>query len=308
MKVSLSISIVLLWLCASVLTACAPHRQTVGTSFREPAFVDQTVIMADAARLPLRVWKAEQPKAIIVAVHGFNDYSNAFEETGQWFIDRGVTTYAYDQRGFGGAPVFGSWAGADAMVSDLISVVALARAAHPNVPLYVLGSSMGGAVTISAAATGELAVDGVILAAPAVWGWSSMNLLYKSTLWISAHTLPQWTVTGEGVGRMPSDNIEMLRAQWLDPLVIKETRVDTIYGLVGLMDRAYMSIEEVRMPTLYLYGAKDEIVPRGPTREVVERSTGNITYTEYPEGWHMLLRDLQREKVWRDVLEWIDRE
>jgi alpha-beta hydrolase superfamily lysophospholipase len=296
----------LLVMCASGLTACAPHTQTVGTHFREPALSAQTAIMTDAARLPLRVWMADQPRAIIVAVHGFNDYSRAFEEAGLWFVAKGITTYAYDQRGFGGAPAFGLWPGADAMVSDLITVVAMARAAHPDVPLYVLGSSMGGAVAISAEATGKLGVDGIILAAPAVWGWSSMNILYKSTLWISAHTLPQWTLTGEDVGRMPSDNIEMLRAQWLDPLVIKETRVDTIYGLVGLMDRAYLAIEDVRAPTLYLYGAKDEIVPRGPTKEVVERFANNVTYREYPDGWHMLLRDLQREIVWRDVLAWIE--
>lgn len=303
-----SLAIALLLICVAAVTACAPHMQTVGTPYREPALSGPTVIMADAARLPLRVWQAEQPKAIIVAVHGFNDYSNAFEETGKWFVGKGITTYAYDQRGFGGAPAFGTWAASDTMVSDLVAVVALARETHPGIPLYVLGSSMGGAVTISAEATGALAADGIILAAPAVWGWSSMNLLYKSTLWISAHTVPQWTLTGEGVGRMPSDNIEMLRAQWLDPLVIKETRVDTIYGLVGLMDRAYLSIEEVRAPTLYLYGAKDEIVPRGPTKEVVERFASNVTYTEYPDGWHMLLRDLQRETVWRDVLAWIDRQ
>lgn len=306
MKYLVRVSGIFLAISVSFLAACTPHTQTVGTPFREPALSSQTATMADAAPLPLRVWQAEQPRAIIVAVHGFNDYSRAFEDTGEWFLANGITTYAYDQRGFGGAPAFGAWAGTEAMVSDLISVADLARAAHPGVPLYVLGSSMGGAVTISAEATGALAADGIILAAPAVWGWSSMNILYKSTLWISAHTVPQWTLTGEGVGRMPSDNIEMLRAQWLDPFVIKETRIDTIYGLVSLMDRAYLSIEDVRVPTLYLYGAKDEIVPRGPTKEVVERFANNVTFTEYPDGWHMLLRDLQRETVWRDVLAWID--
>ncbi len=57
-------------------------------------------------------------------------------------------------------------------------------------------------------------------------------------LWIGARLMPGLTLTGRGLGIKPSDNIAMLRALSRDPLVIKETRVDTIYGLVNLMDAA----------------------------------------------------------------------
>jgi len=295
-----------LWLLPILLlSACAPQGLTVGTPVRQASLAPTNAVMEDAARLPLRIWAAEEPTAIILGVHGFNDYSRAFELPGPWFAARGMTFYAYDQRGFGRAPAHGKWAGTETLVRDLRTVTTLLRARHPRVPLFVVGTSMGGAVALAAAAEQELAADGLILAAPAVWGWSVMNPLYRSTLWLAAHTAPRYTLTGEGLERWPSDNIEMLHAFSRDPLVIKETRIENIYGLVDLMDTAYLAIERVKIPTLLLYGDKDEIVPRGPVEDIKRRFENDLTIKDYPNGWHMLLRDLQREVVWQDINVWM---
>jgi len=295
-----------LWIAALLLlAACAPQTLTVGTPIRSAALSTDTLIMEDAARLPLRVWAAAEPKAVILGVHGFNDYSRAFEMPGPWFAERGVTFYAYDQRGFGRAPGHGKWAGADVLTRDLRTAINLLKDRHPETPLFVLGASMGGAVTLAAICDGGLDVDGIVLVAPAVWGWSTLNPLYRSTLWLAAHTAPDYTLTGEELERWPSDNIEMLRAFSRDPLVIKETRIDAIYGLVDLMEAAYLSIEHIKPPTLLLYGDKDEIIPRGPVNDIRGRFSNALTTKDYPEGWHMLLRDLQREVVWQDINGWI---
>lgn len=289
-----------------LLSACAPFVQPLGTPYQEAALREDRAIMADATPLPLRRWEAETPKAVIVAVHGFNDYSRAFEMPGPWFAKRGVSVIAYDQRGFGGAPARGRWAGADALTSDLASIVTLVKARLPGLPVYVMGASMGGAVTLATAARGMTDVEGLILAAPAVWGWSSMNVFLQAPLWVGAHIAPATTLTGEGLERWPSDNIEMLRAFSRDPLVIKATRIDAVYGLVGLMEEANKAVPRVRMPVLLLYGAKDEIVPRTPIEDVSKKFTAPLTFNTYENGWHMLLRDNQRETVWQDIANWID--
>lgn len=288
-----------------LLAACAPQTLTVGTPVRLAELTSTEIVTPDAARLPLRVWAATEPTAIILGVHGFNDYSRAFEMPGPWFAEQGMTFYAYDQRGFGSAPAHGKWAGSDTLVSDLRIVTALLQSQHPAVPLFVVGTSMGGAVALTAAAEEGFNADGLILAAPAVWGWSTMNPLYRSTLWLAAHTAPSYTLTGEGLERWPTDNIEMLREFSRDPLVIKETKIESIYGLVNLMDAAYLSIETVKTPTLLLYGDKDEIVPRGPVEDIKSRFENDLTVKDYPEGWHMLLRDLQRKTVWEDMAKWM---
>lgn len=300
---------------ASMMLGCAPRLMATGDPLYTPKFEGSpkaemaNAVMSDGARLPLRVWSAETPHAIIVAVHGMNDYSNAFSMPGPWFAERGVTMLAYDQRGFGQAPGRGLWAGHVRMVEDLKSVVELAHGKYPGLPVYLLGSSMGGAVVMRSFALAEPPkVDGVILAAPAVWGWRNMNSFYETVLWMSAHLVPSMTLTGGGLKIQPSDNIEMLRALSRDPLVIKETQIGTIYGLVELMDQAASSAIRISVPVLLLYGAHDEIVPPlpiGTTLREMRAAQVNVTAACYPNGYHILLRDLQRETVWKDIDSWM---
>lgn len=295
---------------------CAPRLMATGDPLYEPRIEDPSssqklsAAMPDGARLPMRVWGAENPRAIIIGLHGMNDYSNAFAMPGEWFASRGITLWAYDQRGFGGAPGRGLWAGAARMADDLNTMVALARKTHPGLPVYLLGESMGGAVAMRAFTQPDPPhVDGVILAAPAVWGWRAMNAFYETVLWMSAHLLPSMTLTGGGLGIQPSDNIEMLLALGRDPQVIKETQVGTIYGLVELMDEGAAAARFIHAPVLLLYGAKDEIVPPLPVGDAMrdmQKAGRDVTPACYATGYHMLLRDLQREIVWQDIESWID--
>ncbi|MCH7957009.1 MAG: alpha/beta hydrolase [Proteobacteria bacterium] len=294
------------------VAACAPRVNAPGPAVTRPALAADGFLAADGEKLPLRTWMPEDgaPRAVIVALHGFNDYSNFFTDPGTFLATEGIATYAYDQRGFGQTRQPGLWSGVGAYADDLKAVTEAVRRRHPGVPLYLLGESMGGAV-IMVAMTGPGApeVDGIILSSPAVWGRSTMPWYQRLALWLGAHTVPWMTVTGRGLGIKPSDNIEMLRALRRDPLVIKETRVDSIYGLVNLMDAALESSAAFDRAALILYGAHDEIIPMGPTRAMVRHLPPSAGKRQrlalYEDGYHMLLRDLQARTVWVDIAAWI---
>jgi acylglycerol lipase len=261
------------------------------------------------AERPATSWSPPgAPRAIIMALHGFNDHRTAFEEFAAWASGRGVLVEAYDQRGFGESPDRGFWAGTEALVADLRSHVAQTRALHPEAPLYVLGESMGGAVAILAlSGPGAPPVDGIVLSAPAVWGGDALNPIYRAVLWVAQRTVPGLTLTGRGLGRRASDNLPMLRALAADPLFIKETRIDAIAGLVELMGEARARAPFLPGPLLVILGERDEIVPPEAQKGwAATLRAPRCTLVAYPEGWHLLLRDLQRERVWGDILAWID--
>lgn len=272
----------------------------------EPHFEEGRLIASDGASLGLNAWRAENPKAVIVAVHGMNDYGHAFEGAGAWWSSQSsITVYAYDQRGFGRSPMFGRWAGEDTLIADLRSAISAARRENPHTPLFVLGHSMGAAVAIMAADDAPLDVDGVILAAPGVWGGGSMPILYRITLNLAATFAPGKTLTGERTGRRSTDNIPILREMFADPYVIKPTRLDAVVGVVRMMGHAYGASNEVGGKLLFLYGEKDEIIPVKTMVRASHRLCGDVDVKAYPEGWHLLFRDLQAEKVWRDVADWV---
>src|SRR5262249_42081959 len=295
-------------LAGTAAAAAAPDPKPV------PRFTETSFVAADGQALPLRKWLPEgRVTSVILALHGFNDYSKAFETPAEAWAKRGIATYAYDQRGFGAAPERGFWPGRATLAADTATASRILRAGYPGVPLYLLGESMGGAVAIVAmsgeAGTPVPEVDGVVLSAPAVWGRATMDLLPRLALWAGVRLLPGLTLTGRGLEIQASDNIAMLRALARDPMVIKATRVDTIYGLVDLMDAALASAPGLDAPLLVMYGAKDEIIPKTPIRLFVAslppecRRCARLAW--YRDGYHMLLRDLEGPIVIADVANWV---
>ena len=250
-------------------------------------------------------WPQGRPRAVILALHGFGDHgASTFSRAAESWAAQGIGTIAPDQRGFGRNPSRGLWPGADGLVADAARFAAQVRARHPCVPLTVLGHSMGGGVALAAAGQG-LQADALVLAAPAIWGGERLNPIHRLVSWLAATMVPEERFTGRGVVRIiASDNVEALRALGRDPLYLSPPSAREIFGLVRVVDRAEAAADRVDLPALMLLGRKDQIVPQKSVRRVFETISGPRRVIDYPEGWHLLFRDLQAERVWRDVADW----
>lgn len=303
-------------LLALTLSACAaPMVQaplTPPPGFAGPHIEDGAFVVRDGARLPYLRWSPTgAPRALVVALHGMNDSYAAYRLAGPWWAERGVETWAFDQRGFGRSPGRGVWAGEAAMADDLRDVVALVRAVRPGVPLIVVGESMGGAVAVAAFSSDRPPdADRLLLLAPAVWGWSAQGPLNRAGLWVAARAMGDRAVGApEFVARriLASDNMIELIRNGRDPSSIVQTRFDTLSGLVDLMETASVRLGKTGRPTLLMYGADDQVITRGPMRRALEQAgpAPNLTTAWYPDGRHLLNRDLNAEVVYRDALSFI---
>ena len=251
--------------------------------------------------------------AVLLALHGFNDYAKAYAGAGPIFARHGILTYAYDQRGFGATERPGIWPGTATLIADLETVTGLLLSRHPGVPLYLLGESMGGAVVMTALASpvppgSPLArVTGAVLVAPAVWGRETMAWLPGLALAVTNTLVPGISLTApRELHIRPSDNDEMLRAFGRDPLVTKATRVDAMNGLVDLMSEALASAPRFRRPALVLYGVHDQILPSAAIERMLSSlPAGRQRIAIYRNGWHMLLRDRQGNVVIDDIVAWL---
>jgi len=296
-----------------ILAACAPTIIPAGGTVRPPALVmaegsADRYVAADGTALPLAVWPATNgaPTAVILGLHGYGDYRNAWEDPAAIWTKAGITTYAYDQRGFGGSPTRGRWAGTDSLVEDARAMAALLRARHPGVPLYLAGESMGGAVAL-VAADRQIDVDGLILLAPALRSRDTFGPVASAGLWFFAHTIP-WMPSGPtSIDYKPTDNPKTLERLRNDPMMLRQTRLDMGYGLVDLMDAARRAAGRIDLPYLMQYGLGDRIVPRGPIRAAIEimprRPDSQLAF--YREGYHLLLRDKEGAVVATDDVAWI---
>ena len=301
----------LLCLLAAV-TGCAQPRLQPDPGLPEPARLEDGVaVMPDGYRLPYWRWLPRgRPHYVVLGLHGFNEYRIAFAATATRLAARGHAVYAMDQRGFGETAHRGLWPPEGRLAEDVRVMARLIRQRHPGRPMVLLGISMGAAVALLAQ-TGDppAPADALVLSAPAVWGRRTMNPFMRAGLWLMVHTAPGSTWTGEKLDIRPTDNLALLRAMARDPLVIKETRADALWGLTGLMDRALDAAHALDRPVLVLHGGRDQVIPRRSVCRLIERLAGAdapVRVRFYPEGHHMLMRDLAGEQVVADIAGWLE--
>jgi alpha-beta hydrolase superfamily lysophospholipase len=291
-----------------MLSACAPTVVPAGGAVQTPQLTDDRYVAADGTSLPLSIWPAANgaPQAVILALHGFGDYRMAWEEPAGLWSGADITTYAYDQRGFGGSPTRGRWPGTDTLVEDARTVAALVRARHPGVPFYLAGESMGGAVVLVAADRGTES-DGLILSAAAVRSRDTFGPVATAGLWFFAHTIPWMPAGPTSIDYQPTDNPRTIDKLRNDPMMLRQPRLDMAYGLVDLMDDARASAARVQEPYLMMYGLGDRIVPQEPVKAAIEimppRPDSKLAF--YKNGYHLLMRDKAGPAVTADVVAWI---
>jgi alpha-beta hydrolase superfamily lysophospholipase len=266
--------------------------------------------MDDGAVLPARLWlppAGTRPAGIILALHGFTDSRDAWELPAPVFADAGYTVIAPDQRGFGGAPGRGIWAGQERMVDDAAELTAQLRARYPGQRLVVLAESMGSAVAICLAARNPHAADAWVLTSPAVWGRDQMPVVLRAALAIGDTMAPGWRLTGQEIPLdiAASDNREALLRLAHDPLSLHGVTIAMLRGLVDLMGSAQLDSARLPANTLFLNGRRDQVVPLSATAAAWARLPPSVRRAFYLGGYHLLLRDHDRALVEADILAWL---
>ena len=273
---------------------------------------ESAMIAHDGARLGLTVWKPDGDQTaehVIVGIHGMNNYAGEFRLAAPEWAKAGMTVYAFDQRGFGRSAGRGFWPEEELMRQDLRTAVSIARARHPDATLTVVAISMGAAVAVTAfASEAPPDADRLILSGPGLRGWSVMNPAFAGALRLMGGLSPGLIVrTPAGTRPKLTDNDAFLALQEADPLHMRENRVDQLTGVVTVMEHADERIAHLPpgVPTLISYGARDEVIPVAGPQRVASKLPAHVRTVYYPQGYHVLLSDLQRDRVIGDYAAFI---
>ena len=294
---------------ALLLSGCATHLIPAGPAIAPARETADAFVMPDGTKLPYRVWLPDgKPWAIILALHGMNDSRDAWEYPAPELAAEGVAVFAPDQRGFGATEGRGYWPGKQALEDDARDMALLLRQRYPHTKLFLMGESMGAAVLMCLATSPDPPpVAGYVLISPAVWGRAEMNVFLRAGLWLFANLIPGFTATGQIAHVVASDNWEAIKRLSTDPLTIHKTRLDTVRGLVNLMDAALAAAPDFHARALFMYGGKDELIPKKATVATWKPLPPGPVLAFYPGDYHLMLRDHERQAPIDDILAWMRR-
>jgi alpha-beta hydrolase superfamily lysophospholipase len=238
----------------------------------------------------VRVWDAPDPQRVVVLAHGIGEHSGRYDYAAERLNAAGSTVYAPDHHGHGrsdGEP--GLVSSIEAMVDDLRLVVDRAKSDHPDLPIALLGHSLGGMIVTRYIQRGDDRISAAVMTGPPIGG----NPAFEGLLGLDP--MPDVPIDPAILSRDP----EVGRAYMEDPLVyhgpLARESLQTIFA----------TVEEIAtgpgfgsLPVMWLHGEDDQLAPLESTRLAIERLRGeDLTEVVYPGAQHEVLNETNRDEV-----------
>jgi alpha-beta hydrolase superfamily lysophospholipase len=247
-----------------------------------------------------------------VIAHGLAEHSGRYEGTGRSFARAGLAAYAFDHRGHGKSPGRRVHVRSfEEFRADVRAALALARAEHPGVPLFLLGHSQGGLVATTLALREPADLAGLVLSSP-FFGISERGRP-SPLLAATAHVLATvWSPALFSNGVDPallSRDPDVGRAYAADPLVSQMVSAGWYRASLQALAEAHDLAPSLHVPTLVLYAGADALVnPDATARWVASAHQGRVEAIRYDGLYHEILNAPEKEQVQRRIDDWISRQ
>jgi alpha-beta hydrolase superfamily lysophospholipase len=257
------------------------------------------------------VWRSWSPagdqhvKGVVTIAHGYGEHSGRYEHVAARLTEAGYAVYAPDHHGHGrsaGKPGKVSLAAAVQDLDQLIVTVSKAR--HPDVPQFLLGHSMGGAIALNYAVAHQNRLSGLVVSAPlaAVDGGPAL-LAFAKVLGALLPGAPASKVDP----RLVSRSNTVVKAYIADPLNHHGAIPAGVARQFILNSQSLpKDVKRITLPTILLWGTDDRLCPpRGAEAVAANIGSKDLTVKRYPGLFHEILNEPERDQVLDEIIDWL---
>jgi alpha-beta hydrolase superfamily lysophospholipase len=268
-----------------------------------------TFTASDGDNLAVQDWPLPDgvaPRGSVLLVHGLGEHAGRHERLARVLNQWGFAVRGYDQYGHGqsGGPR-GSLPQVHRLLDDLADLVETTRNRSPDLPLILLGHSLGGLVAAGFVARGIIPVDGLVLSSPLLA--PRLNPVRKLLLSVVPRVAPQLVVSNGVDPQFLSHDPGVVKAYRSDPLVH-----DRISGRLARFIAE--EVEVVRsaaprwlVPTLLLYAGNDRLVdPHGSGRFAAAAPPGAVNAHRFDGYYHEIFNEPRAQPVFTRLRQWLD--
>ncbi|HEX7337452.1 MAG TPA: alpha/beta hydrolase [Gemmatimonadales bacterium] len=265
-------------------------------------------VAPDGVNLYYQCWVPanRRARAVLVNLHGLGDHSGLYPSLAAHFPPRGVALYAYDMRGNGRSPGQRAYVRAwQQYLDDLHAFLLRVREWEPNLPVFVLGNSLGGLVVLEYAIDHPGELNGVIAAAPPL-GQLGVPRPLMALGRVMSRIWPRFSLeVGMDLSGLARDP-KVIDSVVADPLFHRRGTARLSTEVTAAIARVQARAADLSVPLLLLHGSADRMVPPDGTRAFFSRlALPDRKFCEYEGAYHGLFADLNHAQVLGDVERWI---
>lgn len=252
-------------------------------------------------------WHADAPaKAIFVIIHGQSDHSGRFTTMAEWMTQKGYAVYAADLIGHGkSGGKRGHMLHFEEYLETVEALIDKAKSAHPDLPVFLYGQSMGGNVVINYAFTNKQGIRACIASSP----W--VRLAFEPPAW--KVLLGKWMrsiypalaqPTGLNAAHLSHD-AQIVQAYQQDPLVHGKITAsaffETLQAGIHIPDKA----SSLQVPMLIMHGSADQLTSSVASKAFADLRPDLITHILFTDWFHELHNEPEKDKVFNTIEQFI---
>lgn len=248
--------------------------------------------------LSYKTWSTPSAKYTAFLVHGLGANSSWWEEFAQFLLRRGVSSYAIDLRQYSSFKDFFK------AIKELLTFV---KRSNPDMKVFSVGESMGSLILLSMAAADKSLFDGVACMSPAFNSKAPLKPLDYAKIFLPLLYNPgkqyRLPVTSDMCTRDPI-YLKSIESTY-DKDVLSTSKV--LFDIFVTQISARIFGISLEVPLLFLIAGGDKLVYSNSSVKVFEKiKARDKKIIEYPGMYHSLSIDIGREKVFNDVLSWME--
>ena len=269
---------------------------------------------SDALDLVWQSWKPPAPGGVIVIVHGLAEHGGRYRETAEFLADNGWAVYACDLRAHGLSPnpPKAGRVHVDRFTDyfrDVEAITGLARGENPELPLFILGHSMGGLISIRYVLARPEGLAGAIISSPALGTHPAfkppvfLRILVRVLSFLAPRVLVDSELDTDAISRDP----DVVKAYREDPLISEKISARWYSEILKSMKRAHQAAGSLRVPMLLMQSGEDRLVdPAAPGRWAEAAPTALVERVTWDGLYHEMLNEPEKDRVRARILEWLD--
>ena len=269
---------------------------------------------ADQLDLVWQSWTPASLRGVIVIIHGLAEHSGRYQETAKFLSANGWAVYICDLRAHGLSPNPPK-AGRvhvnrfEDYFMDVDALTGLAREKHGELPIYLLGHSMGGLISIRYSLEKPTGLAGVIISSPALGTHPEFKppLLLKLMVSILSRLAPRLLVASDLDTQAISRDPAVVKAYIDDPLISQKVSTRWYGEIMKSMKKAHNGAAALRIPMLLMQSGADRLVdPAAPGHWAQATPDGLVELVVWDGLYHEMFNEPEKNKVRAKILEWLD--
>ncbi|CUF08919.1 monoglyceride lipase, putative [Bodo saltans] len=253
------------------------------------------------------------PTAVVFIVSGRGEHAGRYDSLAYTLTAEGYQVFSMDHQGQGGSEGDRSYVerfqdyvdDTQAFVKRIMTL----RYGLSQLPKFLIGHSMGGLISVHLALRDQTFWNGIILSAPALEADPKVATPFmKAAASLLSDFLPKLGFEKLGVETLSTNRAVVEFAQQ-DPLFPGE-RLKARWGFEMLknMDEVWEKVNQVKFPYVLVHSADDAICSINGSRKFHSlNQSSDKKLVEYSGMFHELFTEVNRHKVFGEVLEFIAR-